>query len=188
MRKQLLIITVFASAVLLVAALQGVLAQESLLDSSINQNGQWSFSFNQGDKLTGVLTCTAGTLDLLIWLDDATTMHRQRAWEGRSVPFSWVIPSTGAWNVEVFDAQNSTCTGWIKLDVERATGGFGFALDPTGRTVLLGIIAVSAVAIIGVVGYAMLQKLKKPRKPSKTQNVDAKQPQSHSFLRSYAKR
>jgi hypothetical protein len=145
--------------------MQDVLAQESLLDSPVNQNGLWSFSFSQGDKLTGVLTCTAGAFDLLIWLDDATAMHRQRAWEGFSVPFSWVIPSTGIWNVEVFEAQNSTCTGWIKLDVERTTEGFGFATDPTGRAVLLGIIVVSAAAIVVVLGYALFRKLKRPKKP-----------------------
>jgi hypothetical protein len=165
-RKRVLIITIFTQAILLVAMLQDVTAQESLLNSSINQNGQWSFSLNQRDKLTGVLTCTVGTLDLLIWLDDATSMHRQRAWEGQSIPFSWVIPSTGNWTVQVFDAQAGTCLGWITLDVERAagTGGLGLALDPTVRTILLGVIAVSAAAIIGLVGYALLQRSKKGKK------------------------
>lgn len=183
-----MIITSVASAILFAAMLQDVLAQESLLDNSINQSGQWSFSFNQGDELTGVLSCTAGTLDLLIWLNDATAMHRQRAWEGQSVPFSWVIPSSGNWTVEVFDAQAGTCLGWINLDVERATGGPGFALDPIWRTVLLGIIAVSAVAIIGVVGYALFQRSKKPRKSQKATNLDPNSPSLVFFSRACGRR
>jgi hypothetical protein len=180
MRKKVLTTAIVTSAILLTAMMQYVLAQESLLDNSINQSGKWSFSFNKGDKLTGVLSCTAGSLDLLIWLNDGTAMHRQRAWEGGSVAFSWVIPSTGDWTVEVFDAQAGTCLGWIKLDVERVTGGFGLALDPIWRTVLLGIIAVTVAAIIGVVGYALFQKLKKPRKSSTTQNFDPEHTQLHS--------
>jgi len=184
MRKQVLVIITIASTILLTAMMQDVLTQESLLDDSLDlspqsESTQWSFNFNQGDKLTGVLSCTAGTLDLLIWLNDATAMHRQRAWEGQSVPFSWVIPSTGSWTVEVVIGQYSSCAGRIKLDVERATesGGLGLPLGPMGRIVLLGIIAFTAVAIVGVVGYALFQKLTKSRKPPKVQNLD---PNSHS--------
>jgi hypothetical protein len=165
MRKHVLAVAVATSMILLTAMVQNVLAQELLLDNQVNQNGRWSFILDQGDKLTGELTCTTGTLDLLIWLSDSAPMHRQRAWEGRTVPFSWAIPFTGNWTVEVFDVENSTCTGWIKLDVERVPKGF-FALDPTWRAVLLGIVVVSAIAMISLAGYTLFRRLKKPKKSS----------------------
>lgn len=163
MRKQVLIITIVALAILPAATLQDVMAQEALLDSPISlspesESTQWSFSFNQGDELTGVLSCIAGTLDLIILLDDATAMHRQRVWEGQSVPLSWVIPAIGTWNVSVTIAQHSSCIGHIKLNVKRASGT-SFGLPPIGWIMLLEVVALIAVAIVGVI---RARKAKKP--------------------------
>jgi len=168
MRRQFLTIIIIASAILLTTVMQDVLAQDVLLDNEFSlspgqsASQQWSFNFNKGDELTGVLSCTTGRIDLSIWLNDANTMPLQLAWAGNSVPFSWTIPTTGTYNVRVMMGQWGNCTGRIKLNVERATVG-GLTI-PINWIVLFGIVAIIAIVSLAVVGLVHLSRTKQAKK------------------------